>query len=190
MSTKNQILDSALLLFTENGVHATSVSAIRLKAEVSNGSFFHAFSSKEELVSELYLRSLSDYHEKIIDSISEKPGAKEGIRLMIQAHISWVVQEKKQALFLFEQSQINWAPSMQLRHNEINKQFQQAIAEWASPLTENKQLMSLPPNILGAQLIGPTQVICRAWLSGRSSDNPKDSEEHLILITQKALLTS
>lgn len=47
------ILDSALELFAENGFHATSISQIAKKAEISKGLIYNYFESKNEILSEI-----------------------------------------------------------------------------------------------------------------------------------------
>ncbi len=188
MNTKNQILDTALQLFNENGFSATPVSSIRKEAGVSNGSFFHAFSSKEDLGAELYLRALASYHDKVIASLMKDVNENEGIALMINAHLAWVVEERSQAMFLFDQSQPNWIEPIRNRQHEANDRLRKAISQWATPLIESGVLVKLPIDLFGAQLIGPTQIICRAWLSGRSKNDPRDNAELLIAAAQRALV--
>ena len=188
MSAKIQILDAALHLFTEQGFGATTVSAIRQKAQVSNGSFFHAFSSKDELGAELYLRTLNSYHDTMITPLSHLIEAKQGIEKMIRAHLSWVVEEKAQARFLFEQTQSSWLEPIRDRQQEANNRLQRTVSEWIKPLAKSSVLVPMPVSIFMAQLIGPAQIICRAWLSGRSRSDPHNNADLLITAAQRALV--
>ncbi len=101
MSAKNKILDAALRLFTAQSCNATTVSCICESTQVFNGSFFHAFSSKDDLAAPLYLRILQSYHARLITILNTKPAALAGIKLLIETHLCWVVEEKPQAIFLF-----------------------------------------------------------------------------------------
>lgn len=190
MSTRDQILDAALLLFTESGFTATSVSAVRQEAGVSNGSFFHAFSSKEELGAALYLRSLESYHAHIIQSLDTNAGAAEGIASIVRAHVAWVVEESQQAQFLFGQAQTYWINAIREQQGQDNERFQKFIAAWAEPHIKGRRIVQLPAVIMGAQLIGPTQLVCRAWLSGRVESDPREYIDQLVEVTQRALLVT
>ncbi|MDS8854874.1 TetR/AcrR family transcriptional regulator, partial [Streptococcus pneumoniae] len=53
MSKKQQILESALQLFAENGIEATSVQHITQEAGISKGAFYLSFPSKESLIKEI-----------------------------------------------------------------------------------------------------------------------------------------
>lgn len=188
MSAKIQILDAALHLFTEQGFGATTVSAIRQEAQVSNGSFFHAFSSKDELGAELYLRTLISYHSTMIAPLSHPIEAKEGIELMIRAHLSWVVEEKAQAKFLFDQTQSSWLKPIRDRQQEANDRLQRTVSEWIKPLAKSGELVPMPVSLFMAQLIGPAQIMCRAWLSGRSRSDPHNNVDLLVTAAQRALV--
>lgn len=54
--TRRRILDTALGLFAERGYEATTMRLIAERAEVSLGSSYHYFESKEHLVHALYVR--------------------------------------------------------------------------------------------------------------------------------------
>jgi AcrR family transcriptional regulator len=51
--TRNQIMQSALTLFAQNGYDSTSVAEICRSAEVSKGAFYHHFESKQALFVQL-----------------------------------------------------------------------------------------------------------------------------------------
>lgn len=55
MDKREQILNAALRLFVEFGFHGTPTSKIAQEAGVSNGTLFHYFKTKDELVVALYV---------------------------------------------------------------------------------------------------------------------------------------
>ncbi len=57
--TRDLILSTALLLFTERGYFATSVHDIRRSADLSIGSIYHHFDSKESIARAIYDNLLS-----------------------------------------------------------------------------------------------------------------------------------
>ena len=50
---KQLIMDTALELFAENGFHATSISQIAKKADISKGLTYNYFKSKDDILSEI-----------------------------------------------------------------------------------------------------------------------------------------
>lgn len=188
MSVKEQILDAALHLFTAQGFNATTVASIRKDAQVSNGSFFHAFCSKDDLGAQLYLRTLKNYHARLTAPLAANPEAHEGVELLVRSHLSWVVEEQPQARFLFDQAQSACLKSIRDEQSKINEQLRNTMCEWRKPLTTTGKLFQMPHSLFMAQLIGPAQLICRAWLSGRTDNSPLDSAQLLVNSTQRALV--
>jgi len=54
VAVKDQILDAAVRLFAEKGFDGTSVQEIVERAEVTKGAMYHYFSSKDDLLYEIY----------------------------------------------------------------------------------------------------------------------------------------
>lgn len=70
--TKERILDAALKLFSENGYEGTSVKMILTQAGAVTGSFYHFFSSKEELF-EAAVGKLLDGYVQAVSSLLSQP---------------------------------------------------------------------------------------------------------------------
>jgi TetR/AcrR family transcriptional regulator, transcriptional repressor for nem operon len=64
-ATRERILEAASRLFREHGVAAVGLAKIMAEAELTVGTFYTHFRSKEELLRESIRRSLQDRHEEI-----------------------------------------------------------------------------------------------------------------------------
>ncbi|WP_018932096.1 TetR/AcrR family transcriptional regulator [Gracilibacillus lacisalsi] len=64
MDTKQHIMNTALILFSDHGFNETSVQQIAQKAGISKGGFYNYFSSKRDLMLEM----IDEHHSKIINS--------------------------------------------------------------------------------------------------------------------------
>jgi AcrR family transcriptional regulator len=69
--TKNKILESAFHLFSKNNYHAVSMTQIAKGAEISKGTLYWYFDSKEELFRETAVNGL-DYFYELFEEIAEK----------------------------------------------------------------------------------------------------------------------
>lgn len=88
MSKKQQILESALQLFAENGIEATSVQHITQEAGISKGAFYLSFPSKESLIKEIidsFMKGFVADIDRVVNS-SKKPDEK--LRLYFLAHLA------------------------------------------------------------------------------------------------------
>lgn len=188
MDARERILSAAFKLFGDAGYEATSIAEICRRAKVSNGSFFHAFSTKEALGADLFMSSLQAYHEAMIQPLRGRPSAREGIARMVRAHLDWVVLSEAQARYLFEQSRPEWLEHSRDRQAAENEAFARTISDWREPLVASGALQDVSQGMFTAQLIGPAQIFCRAWLSGRSKTDPRDHATSLIACARRALL--
>jgi AcrR family transcriptional regulator len=70
ISKRDQILNTALKLFIDHGIHETTTASIAKASKVATGTLFHHFGNKEELVHALYhmiYDSLLNYKSKKTD---------------------------------------------------------------------------------------------------------------------------
>lgn len=187
MTPRHRIQSAALALFDVQGVEATSVAAICRDAGVSNGSFFHVFPTKEALGADLLLAGLESYHVAMVASVAHAPDAAGGVARLVTAHLDWVVQRRPLARFLFEQSRSDWIVNARERQAQENELFARKLDEWRVPLVREGRLLDLPRSLFIAQLIGPSQIFCRAWLSGRSTADPREQAAFLVDCAVRAL---
>src|ERR1700730_6383996 len=106
---REDLLAAGLAVFDRDGFEGATVAAIRTRARASNGSFFHFFGSKKELAGTLFLEVLQRYHAAVLAAIVEPVGAREGVARLIQAHLDWVVNNRRKARYLFEISHSEWS---------------------------------------------------------------------------------
>lgn len=188
MSTRTKILTTAANLFDAGGFDQTTIADICAAAQVSNGSFFHAYRSKDALGAALYLQALEHYHDHMLAAVAGDPDAATGLARLIQAHVQWVETRAREARFLFEQSRADWLTHVRDAQAAENARFADAMDRWLTPLIAAGAVIDLPRPLFFAQLIGPAQLICRAWLSGRAAKPPAHEVEALVAAAQRALL--
>lgn len=187
-TTREAILRAALTAFNAVGIDRTTIAQVRSAAGVSNGSFFHFFASKEDLASALFLDALDAYHARMVADIHARLGAAEGIALLVQTHLGWVGSHRPQATFLFEQVRSEWLTSIRDEQDMRNRSFAEAIDHWRMPHIQAGRLRPLSLITFIGQLIGPAQVLCRAWLSGRSNEDPQAHSQELTECACRALV--
>jgi AcrR family transcriptional regulator len=58
LERRNQILDAAVMTFSRNGFHQTTIEDIRVASGLSRGAIYHYFKSKEDILDGIRERSL------------------------------------------------------------------------------------------------------------------------------------
>lgn len=183
-SARDALLASGLRTFEKVGFDDATVASICASAGASNGSFFHFFGSKRGLAAALFLTALRSYHAAMLRPLASRPDARTGVATLVAAHLGWVVDERRDAKFLFEQSRAEWLTDIRKEQQKENEVFGAAIANWFNPLVASGAMRRMPISIFISQIIGPAQIFCRAWLSGRERADPRD---HGPLLSQCAI---
>jgi AcrR family transcriptional regulator len=186
-TAREDLLAAGLAVFDRDGFEGATVAEIRSRARASNGSFFHFFTSKKELAGTLFLEILQAYHAAIITSVDDSCGAGEGVARLIHAHLDWVVSNRREARFLFEISRSEWGEDIRDAQRAQNGRLAEGIERWRAPLVASGELLPMTPAMFVSQLIGPAQIFCRAFLSGRDRADPRVEADTLIACAIRAL---
>lgn len=186
-SVRDDLLAAGLAVFDRVGFEAATVAAIRTRARASNGSFFHVFGSKKELAGALFLEVLRHYHAALLAALDPAPDAEQGIERLVRAHLDWVVTSRREARYLFEISRSEWMEDIREAQRAQNARLAEAIERWRAPLVASGAILPMKPVMFISQLIGPAQVFCRAFLSGRERTDPRVEADTLIACANRAL---
>jgi AcrR family transcriptional regulator len=189
-NAREDLLAAGLTVFERDGFEGATVAAIRNLARASNGSFFHFFGSKKELAGTLFLEILQRYHASAVAALDPQPGASDGIARLIRAHLDWVVSNRREARFLFEISRAEWSEEVRAAQRNENSRLAEGLERWRSPLIARGELFPMSATLFFSQIVGPAQVFCRAWLSGRDRSDPRAQADTLIACAIRALVTS
>ncbi len=185
---RGDLLAAGLAVFDRDGFEGATVAAIRARARASNGSFFHFFGSKKELAGTLFLEVLQRYHAAVLTAIDTCSSAQEGIGRLIGAHLDWVMNNRREARFLFEISRSEWTEDLREAQRAQNSRLTEGIERWRAPLIARGELLPMTSTLFFSQIIGPAQIFCRAWLSGRDRSDPRHHADILIACAIRALV--
>jgi AcrR family transcriptional regulator len=189
-TAKEDLLTAGLTVFDRDGFEGATVAAIRKLARASNGSFFHFFGSKKELAGTLLLEILRRYHACLVTALDPQMNAREGIARLIRAHLDWVVNNRREARFLFEISRAQWGEEVREAQRGENSRLAEGLERWRAPLVARGELFPMSAVLFFSQIVGPAQIFCRAWLAGRDASDPRAQAETLIACAIRALIPS
>jgi AcrR family transcriptional regulator len=187
-TAREDLLAAGLAVFDRDGFEDATVAAIRTRARASNGSFFHFFGSKKELAATLFLEILQRYHAAMLVVLDASCGAREGVARLIGAHLDWVADNRREARFLFEISRSEWSDEVRGAQRAQNTRLGEGIERWRAPLLARGELLPMSSSLFLSQIIGPAQIFCRAFLSGRDRADPREQTEALIACAVRAVV--
>lgn len=169
---KRQILSSALACFNELGIEATTIEAIRTRADSSVGSIYHHFGNKEGLIAALCFAALDDQLNLIQPRMKSAGTPREAIGQLIHSYLEWVTQKPELARFLSQARHAVATGPFGKALGERNKQRYGDLHKWLSQGVSDGAILALPKETYASLLIGPSENFCRAWLSGRVKEPP------------------
>lgn len=76
---RNAILKAARKLFFERGFKTVTVDSIAKKAELSKGSIYLYFNSKEEIYTQILLSDIDKFHEHFSELLADSPSASDAL---------------------------------------------------------------------------------------------------------------
>jgi len=167
-----EILAATLDCFVEDGPGGTFITDVCSRAEVSVGTLYHHFGSKEQLLSTLHLVTLNAYQASARPVLEADPPGYEGVVGTVEAHLRWLTGHPREATFLLQQPFVG--PRFESAPPELvaeNDEFLAVVRGWLSRRCAAGELRPLPFDIVVALLIGPIHHWVRASLhAGRLGD--------------------
>jgi len=124
----------------------------------------------------------------MLAAIDTSLSAREGIGCLIGAHLDWVVNNRREARYLFEISRSEWTEDLRDAQRAQNSRLAEGIKAWCAPMIARGELLPMTPTLFFSQIIGPAQIFCRAWLSGRDRSDPRHHADILIACAIRALV--
>lgn len=180
---------AAKKLFSDRGYDSVSTAEIRRAAGMSNGSLFHHFENKEGIAVAVFVSLVRTYQAEIAEKLTPTNRAADGIEAFIRAHNLWIESDPDGARILFNGQHPSWSEGALKRIRAENQGFGQILQDWKNNLEDKERLENWSLALILAALVGPTQVMCRAWLSGQSKIPPSDNIENLVKLAKNALLS-
>ncbi len=128
---RQEILDTALSLFSEKGYHNVSMQEIATKAEFAMGTLYRFFRSKEELYRELLLDQARKFHAALSEAIEKGRDEIEKLRNYLEAKIR-VFTENVQVIKLYltvtQEARFHLTAGLDPEVQELYKQFMENLA--------------------------------------------------------------
>ncbi len=93
---REKILKSGLELFVSQGFHGTPTSQIAKHAGVANGTLFHYFPSKEDLIVSIYIDAKREYFEQIKKGLILQKSSKAKVKHWFVETLSWGITRKNE----------------------------------------------------------------------------------------------
>jgi AcrR family transcriptional regulator len=92
---KNAILKAARRLFFEKGFKTVTVESIARKAELSKGSIYLHYNSKEEIYAQILLNDIDKFHERISDLLKNPASASDMLHELATIYVDFFLNDRE-----------------------------------------------------------------------------------------------
>ena len=126
---KKEILETAEELFCKNGYIATSIQNILEYLNISKGSLYHHFDSKETILEEIFRLRARKISAAVISGLNEKSSPEERLHLLLSGMIPFTNEKLEFILMLMPLYNLPEGRLIRLTFNETLKKQFSAITE-------------------------------------------------------------
>ncbi len=145
LDKKEDILKTALDLFVKSGFHATPTSKIAKEAGVANGTLFHYFKTKEELIIALYTEHQNCFTAFVHNNTISDESLKHMFQSFFISSINWINDNKSAFQFM---QQFTQSPFHQFISKEYTNKQDSMLVELLQKGIEEEILKKLPLELL------------------------------------------
>jgi AcrR family transcriptional regulator len=181
---KQQILQEALMCFTEHGVASTTIEMICDATQTSVGSLYHHFGNKDAIMRAVYFEGLRDFSTLMKSYLSDlgvqhtatAEHAQAGVKVLVFANVDWISQHPQWAQYVFHnrpsskglgQSKLNGKSDSKREGKVDGSGLSTYISNWFAPYIAAGLIQDFPNELLNAFITGPVHNYARHWLAGR-----------------------
>ena len=168
MDKRDKILEAALKLFVEYGFHGTPTSKIAGEAGVSNGTLFHWFKTKEELILALYDIAKNDWNEFLVAKIDANQPLEMIAKMVMRESVYWALAHPQQFHYI---QQIYFSPFASLITAEQSEKYMALHLQMIELGQENGIIKQLPVDLIIVLINSQIYGICQ-YLQQNTLDNP------------------
>ena len=174
MDKRQAILQVMLRLITEQGIHATPMAQVAKEAGVAAGTIYHYFSSKEQLVNELYLEVKREFGQVLNLHLLVDLPFKEQFWKIWQALYQYYVENP--LAFGFS-AQLAHSPLIASEIKETGKTHYQPIYDFFTAGMQQGLLKPMDVTLMAELIYGNVAVTVQLQQSGESSISPELLEQ-------------
>lgn len=164
MDARSALLDVARAKLETRSLGEVSLDEIRRAAEVSNGSLFHHFPTKNHLARALYLEALAGYQAELSAVLGKARTARAGVEAMVEAHVAWVLANRGAAKLLVELRDATAVEGDDVDWKKVNADAFAKLRAFVTKHVASGAMRELPFDVWMALVFAPVLQLTRTWV--------------------------
>ena len=164
--TVERVLDAALHCFTASGIYDATIEDLARRAQVSVGSLYHHFASRDRIAFVLYCRWMESLMTACAGALAGRRSARSGVQSLVRAYLHWVGEHREAARFVFAAGATELADKWKDELGPFKQRLLAPIFAWFQPHIAAGAVTALPFPLYEIIIIGPAAEFSRRWLAG------------------------
>lgn len=191
---RQEMLDTALELFSEKGYHNVSMHEIAEKSEFAIGTLYKFFENKEDLYKSLVLEQAKKFHKALLKAIEEPDDAIEKLRNYVKAKGEIFRAHVPMIRLYFAETRgasFNVMAGLDSEIRELYKQFLHILASVFKSGIKKKRFKKIAdPYHLAVALDSLTNAFLFLWLEAPAQHPYPKNPDTILNILFKGLVES
>lgn len=170
---RQQVREIALRVFSERGYRATSMQDLAREAGMGKASLYHYFSSKEELLTELYEEVIRENVLAVLRIAGREGSAGEALTDVVVDRVAYTCRNR-QLLNVFFEEEAELAPRMRGRLIRARREYEDAVMEIVRRGQQSGELViHTRPRVFINTLLGAANWVYK-WYDPHGSMTPEE----------------
>jgi len=185
---KQMVIDTAVKIFHRKGYRTATLDDVAHELGLTKPALYHYVSSKEDLLSQIYLQALESFFDTIYEITGMDLTPPEKLKIFVYRHLKTVVIENI-AMFTVFFSEENQLPKKDFEKIQSEKRkFTRVVEDIIVQGIEQGYFRRVNPKLQANAIIGMCNWLYRWYKPGKSSLTPDEIVEQFTDLLENGLL--
>jgi AcrR family transcriptional regulator len=185
---KQMIIDTAVKIFHRKGYRTATLDDVANELGLTRPAIYHYVSSKEDLLSQIYLQALASFFDTIYEITSMELTPPEKLKTFVHRHLNTVVIENIAmfTVFFSEENQLAKKDFQKIRKEK--RKFTKVVEDIIIEGVEQGYFRQVNPKLQANAIIGMCNWLYRWYKPGKSSFRPDEIAGQFTNLMENGLL--
>jgi len=185
---KQMVIDAAVKVFHQKGYRAATLDDVANELGLTKPALYHYVSSKENLLSLIYIQALENFFETIYEITGMDLSPPEKLRVFIHRHLQNIVIQNLAmfTVFFSEENQLPEKNFQKIRQEKLK--FTKVVEGIIEEGIAQGHFRPLNPKLLANAIIGMCNWLYRWYKPGTSSITPDEIADQFIDLLENGYL--
>ena len=182
------VIDTAVKIFHRKGYRTATLDDVAHELGLTRPAIYHYVSSKEDLLSQIYLQALENFFDTIYEITSMELTPPEKLKIFVQRHLNTVVIENIAmfTVFFSEENQLAQKDFQKIRKEK--RKFTKVVEDIIIEGIEQGYFRRVNPKLQANAIIGMCNWLYRWYKPGKSVFKPDEIADQFTSLMQNGLL--